>query len=284
TVLVVDDEADARHLVATALRGKGAEVTTASNAAEALDLIGQRSFMVMVSDVGMPETDGHDLIRRIRKLGTDGAALQAVALTAYSREEDRRLALDAGFQTYLSKPVDPDELVKVVASLAMAVEMRVHQSPPGTVARAETLAKFEKELGAHGVQEALRFLNSRTAHRFTGIYRFDPPTLRNLALLDADDRAVAQGEHPPMEATYCSIVGTFERPFATEDTLQDERLRAHPARESVRSYCGVLLRRDDGTPFGTLCHFDLVPCDVPVAELALMEAAAPLLMKAIASS
>ncbi|MEO8359606.1 MAG: ATP-binding protein [Vicinamibacteria bacterium] len=283
TVLVVDDEADARDLVATALRGKGADVTTAASAAEALDLMVQRSFTVMVSDVGMPDTDGYELIRRVRKLGTDRAAVQAVALTAYSREEDRRRALEAGFQTYLSKPVDPDELVKVVASLAMTVESQIHQTSSGIMARAQTLAKFEKELGANGVQEALRFLNNRTAHRFTGVYRFDPPTLHNLALLDAKDRAVAQGENPPMEATYCSIVGTFERPFTSEDTLQDERLRAHPARESVRSYCGVLLRREDGTPFGTLCHFDLVPRDVPVAELALMEAAAPLLMKAIAA-
>jgi hypothetical protein len=62
--------------------------------------------------------------------------------------------------------------------------------------------------------------------------------------------------------------------------LTDDRLRQHPARASVRSYCGVLLSAADGTPFGTLCHFDLVPGEVPRDELAVMTAAAPLLMRA----
>ncbi|MEP7117171.1 MAG: ATP-binding protein [Acidobacteriota bacterium] len=283
SVLVVDDELDARDLVATALRAKGAEVTSAASAAEALELVAARAFMAMVSDIGMPDTDGYALIRRIRTTtGARGVHLPAVALTAYSREEDRRRALDAGYNAYVSKPVDPEELVQIVAGIVTTALAQSGEVEEGVAARAHTIAKFKRVLAQSGVHAALQFLNSRTAHRFTGIYRFDPPILRNLLLLDADLPAVVTGEDAPMEATYCSIVGAFERPFTTEDTLRDDRLRGHVARESIRSYCGVLLRRPDGQGFGTLCHFDLVPCDVPVAELALMEMVAPLIMDALA--
>jgi signal transduction histidine kinase/CheY-like chemotaxis protein len=120
-VLVVDDEADARDLVATVLRSSGAEVTAAANAAEALALIeaGKAgSFSAMVSDIGMPGQDGYELIALVRAAtGERGLALPAVALTAYSREEDRRRAIGAGFQAYVAKPVEPDELVLIVSRL-----------------------------------------------------------------------------------------------------------------------------------------------------------------------
>ena len=118
SVLVVDDEMDARDLVATTLRANGAEVTPASSAAEALELVGARAFMVMVSDIGMPYTDGYELIGRVRTtVGVRGRQLPAVALTAYAREEDRRRALDAGYNAYVAKPANPDELVEIVASV-----------------------------------------------------------------------------------------------------------------------------------------------------------------------
>ncbi len=282
TVLVVDDEADARDLVATALRSKGAEVITAANASDALSLIAARPFTAMVSDIGMPTSDGYELIRRVRTVaGARGHHLPAVALTAYSREEDRRRALEAGFQAYVAKPVEPDELVAIVSRLAVDSLKQGGDSPALLAARTDILQKVQKILTTQGVHEALRFLNSRASHRFTGVYRFDAPTLRNVALLDADAPSVTRGDDQPIEATYCSVVGTFERPFTTEDAGLDNRLRDHPARESVRSYCGVLLRTAAGEPFGTLCHFDLVPREVPVQEVALMEAVAPLLMRAL---
>jgi signal transduction histidine kinase/response regulator of citrate/malate metabolism len=118
SVLVVDDEADARDLVATVLRARGAEVTTAPSVAQALDVLSKTSPMVLVSDIGMPETDGYELIRRVRSLtGTKQAQIPAIALTAYVREEDRRRALQAGFQTYVAKPVEPAVLVKAVSDL-----------------------------------------------------------------------------------------------------------------------------------------------------------------------
>jgi signal transduction histidine kinase/DNA-binding NarL/FixJ family response regulator len=279
-VLVVDDEADARDLVATALSARGALVTTASSAAEALERLAGGSFAAMVSDVGMPDVDGYELVARVRA-GTParGVRLPTVALTAYSREEDRRRALEAGFDAHVAKPVEPARLVEVVAGIVQAAQLEEARRPAGRTAQADVLAKFERILNGAGIHDALRFLNSRTPHRFTGIYRFDPPTLRNVALLDTDDVGKTSGDDALIEETYCSIVGAFERPFATADTLQDERLRAHPARESVRSYCGVLLRRPDGSAFGTLCHFDLAPRDVPVAEMPLLEAAAVLIMR-----
>lgn len=284
TVLVVDDEADARDLVATALRANGAEVMTAANAAQGLELLSDKKPMVLVSDIGMPETDGYELIRRVRRLpGTRESHVPAIALTAYAREEDRRLALEAGFQTHVTKPVEPAELVRVVAGL---VDFIGRQSSPqrreAALDKADTFLKFEKIVSARGSHEALRFLNSRTPHRFTGIFRFDPPLLRNILLVDSYAPEVKKGDDAPMNETYCSIVGEARLAFTIADARLDRRLDSHPARESVISYCGVLLRDvDTGKPFGTLCHFDLVPCDVPVSELPLMEAAAPLLMKAI---
>ncbi|MEO7272664.1 MAG: PAS domain-containing protein [Vicinamibacterales bacterium] len=121
TVLVVDDEPDARDLVATALTASGAEVATAGNATEALELVASGRFNAMVSDVGMPGTDGYDLVAAIRRVtGASAAHLPAIALTAYSRDQDRRRALAAGFQAYLAKPVDPDVLVQLVADLRKA--------------------------------------------------------------------------------------------------------------------------------------------------------------------
>ncbi|WP_162472825.1 hybrid sensor histidine kinase/response regulator [Luteitalea pratensis] len=280
TVLVVDDEADARDLIATVLRSKGAEVITAATGAEALGLLASRPFTLMVSDIGMPHNDGYELIAKIRTAaGVRGLHLPAIALTAYSREQDRRRAIDAGFQAYVAKPVEPDVLVDLVDRLATEARREGAQTLPAFTARAEVLEKFARTLAAPGWHDALRFLNSRTAHRFTGLYRFDPPWLRSLALLDADVSSVTRGEDVEMDATYCALVGTFERPFTTEDTAADERLRHHPARDTVRSYCGVLLRTASGAAFGTLCHFDVVPCDVPSQEIALMEAAARLIME-----
>jgi PAS domain S-box-containing protein len=286
TVLVVDDEADARDLVATALRARGAEVTLAASAAKALELMSTKMPMVLISDIGMPDTDGYTLIRRVRALsGSRGAHVPAIALTAYAREEDRRLALEAGFQTHVTKPVEPAELVRVVAGL---VEFVGRQSSPArrqvALERADTFIKLEKILAARGVHEALRFLNSRTSHRFTGIFRFDGAILRNVMLVDSYAPEVTKGDDAPMTATYCAIVGETAHPFATDDARLDDRLRTHSARENVVSYCGVLLRDDEGKPFGTLCHFDFVAGDVPISEMPLMEAAAPLLLKAIQSA
>ncbi|MBX3231274.1 MAG: response regulator [Labilithrix sp.] len=117
--LVVDDEEDARTLVKTVLEELGARVTLAASVAEALAAVAREVPTVLVSDIGMPGQDGYDLIRALRALPPErGGAIPATALTAYARAEDRRRTIDAGFNMHVSKPVDPAELVAVVASLA----------------------------------------------------------------------------------------------------------------------------------------------------------------------
>ena len=118
-ILVVDDEGDARDLVRAVLEQCKAKVATAANATEALAVLSTFAPDVIVSDIGMPEGDGYELIRKIRALPRDqGGRTPAVALTAYARPDDRIRALGAGFQSHASKPVDPQELLLVVANLA----------------------------------------------------------------------------------------------------------------------------------------------------------------------
>jgi signal transduction histidine kinase/CheY-like chemotaxis protein len=117
-VLVVDDHSDARELLALVLSRAGAEVTTAASAAEALAFLRRQEVDALVSDVGMPVEDGYALIGRVRDL-TNGrpARTPAVALTAYATGDDRRRALAAGFDAHLAKPVEPSELVSLIANL-----------------------------------------------------------------------------------------------------------------------------------------------------------------------
>ncbi|QLE50190.1 PAS domain S-box protein [Nostoc sp. C057] len=117
-VLIVDDEADARHLLTTILGQYGAQVIAAASACEALLALQQFRPHILVSDIGMPQQDGYALIRQVRALPTDqGGRIPAVALTAYARAEDRTQALLAGFQLHVPKPVNPSELAVVVANL-----------------------------------------------------------------------------------------------------------------------------------------------------------------------
>lgn len=114
---VVEDDTDARELLAMILRGAGARVTTASSVTEALQTLQHESPHVLVCNIAMPGEDGHALIRRIRAAEGD-PSLPAVAVTAFARREDRDRALDAGFDLHMAKPVEPAELVDAVATLA----------------------------------------------------------------------------------------------------------------------------------------------------------------------
>ena len=117
-VLVVDDEADARNLIAAVLQERGAQVFMAGSAAEAVGVLQAERPDVVLSDISMRDEDGYDFIRKVRALPAEtGGRTPAAALTAYGRLEDRMKALSAGFQLHVAKPVDPAELVAVVASL-----------------------------------------------------------------------------------------------------------------------------------------------------------------------
>lgn len=118
-VLVVDDEPDARELVAAVLTGRGAEVISVGSAGEALAEMERGRFDVLVSDIGMPEMDGYALISKVRQLPKErGGRIPAAALTAYAGVEDRMRVFSAGYQMHIPKPVEPAELITVVASLA----------------------------------------------------------------------------------------------------------------------------------------------------------------------
>jgi CheY-like chemotaxis protein/two-component sensor histidine kinase len=118
-ILVVDDQEDARELLELILEHAGAEVATAASAVEALSKLQQSKIDVLVSDVGMPEHDGFELMRNVRALGpASGGSVPAIALTAYASAEDRRKSLEAGFEQHISKPVEPARFVAVVAQLA----------------------------------------------------------------------------------------------------------------------------------------------------------------------
>ncbi|MGH9850181.1 MAG: hybrid sensor histidine kinase/response regulator, partial [Blastocatellia bacterium] len=121
-VVVVDDEEDAREMIATTLHDYGAQVQSASSGAEAIELLARRESGacpdVLVCDIGLPGEDGYAVLRRVRTLPIEqGGAIPAVAVTAYARVEDRLRALQAGFQMHVAKPVEPAELVTVLASV-----------------------------------------------------------------------------------------------------------------------------------------------------------------------
>ncbi|MGG6241215.1 ATP-binding protein [Nodosilinea sp. AN01ver1] len=120
-VLAVDDDPDARELVAVMLTQYGAEVMSATSAAEALVALATYRPHVIISDIGMPSMDGYMFIKQVRTLPPDqGGQVPAIALTAYTREADQQQALASGYQRHLSKPFEIEPLVKAVLALAFA--------------------------------------------------------------------------------------------------------------------------------------------------------------------
>jgi CheY-like chemotaxis protein len=118
-ILVVDDEAGAREVAETILMQAQAKVRTAEGANAALDILDEWRPDVLVADIGMPNIDGYDFIRQVRARGSqNGGNVPAAALTAYARTQDRLRVLSAGFQMHVPKPIQPDELIAVIASLA----------------------------------------------------------------------------------------------------------------------------------------------------------------------
>jgi len=118
-VLVVEDDADARELVATVLAQAGAVTFTASNGRDGIAMVPRVRPDVLVCDLAMPDQDGLTVVREVKAWAAEtGVALPALALTAYARAEDREQALAEGFDRYLTKPVEPSELVGIVAGLA----------------------------------------------------------------------------------------------------------------------------------------------------------------------
>ncbi|MBW4550767.1 MAG: DUF4118 domain-containing protein [Aphanocapsa sp. GSE-SYN-MK-11-07L] len=118
-VLVVDDEADSREFIAFVVEQAGATVKTAAAAAEAIAILRLGQFDILLSDIGMPELDGYALIQQVRGLPLEqNRQIKAIALTAYAGDFNQEQALAAGFQKHLSKPVEPEGLVRAIAELS----------------------------------------------------------------------------------------------------------------------------------------------------------------------
>jgi CheY-like chemotaxis protein len=130
SVLVVDDDEESRRVVAAHLEGHHAAVLTAASAAQAFELLQHEHVDVLLADIAMPGEDGYSLIRKVRALDPKIASIPAAALTAFARNEDRQLALQAGFQLHLTKPVDAQTLISAVASLGGKPGGRIPPTAP----------------------------------------------------------------------------------------------------------------------------------------------------------
>jgi CheY-like chemotaxis protein/nitrogen-specific signal transduction histidine kinase len=118
-VLVVDDEHDARTLIERLLHQSDAEVITAGGAVEGLELLRTHKPDILISDIGMPDTDGYEFLRQVRRLPPhEGGRTPAIALTAFARSEDRTRAMMAGYHVHIAKPIEAPELLATVGSLA----------------------------------------------------------------------------------------------------------------------------------------------------------------------
>ncbi len=118
-LLLVEDDADQRHLLRRVLEQQGATVRVADDADRGLEMLRNQRPHVLISDIGLPGMDGYEFLRKVREIPADkGGRTPAIALTAFARAEDRQLALRAGFQTHVTKPAEASELINVIANLA----------------------------------------------------------------------------------------------------------------------------------------------------------------------
>jgi CheY-like chemotaxis protein len=117
-VLLVEDDPDSRELLEVVFRGAGMIVDSASSVAEAFEVLMVNRPDVIVSDIGMPFENGYSFLRNLRQvLLAEGTTIPAVAVTGFARPEDRERAFAAGFSAHLAKPIDPDQVLRVLADL-----------------------------------------------------------------------------------------------------------------------------------------------------------------------
>ena len=137
----------------------------------------------------------------------------------------------------------------------------------------EDAIQFEHILKHAGLWEALRFLNVRAPYRFTGAYRYGNTMLHNIALVDRNDLMVRSGDDFPLVDAPCATVGEHGGKLIVVDFVTDPRFQR--SFEPIISYCGALIQHADGSEFGTICHFDLKPCQTSHTHAALLQRVAP---------
>ena len=141
----------------------------------------------------------------------------------------------------------------------------------------DSLRELRSILDRGDVRAAIIFLNGLTEHRFTSLYRFDDETLTNLYFFDRDDPNQESTPSIPVMASYCVFVRSTRRTFTIPDALHDDRVRGHPKRQELQSYCGVPLLDEGGKMFGTICHYDFRPIPITDPNVWLLEEVATLL-------
>ena len=152
----------------------------------------------------------------------------------------------------------------------------LHHTNSAPVSQSAIIAEFRTIVRNRGLHDGLRFLNARTPHRYTGIYRYDGDMLRNVYLYDQFSPSVCKGADVKMVDAYCALVGQRQATVEFAD-INAEKSIAVKADSPVVSYSGALIRDDHGEPFGTLCHFDTKPSQARMSDVPLLEAIAPLI-------
>jgi hypothetical protein len=143
---------------------------------------------------------------------------------------------------------------------------------------ADDLAAFRERLRQGGPQAAAAFLNARTAHRFTGVFRFDRSLLRHVAMFDKWHPELERGDDVPLADAYCSVMHATGEPFEMISRSEDAR-HAHLATSPIACYCGAPILDQDGRPWGALCHWDMEPCQTRTSDMPLLVAAAEMLAR-----
>jgi GAF domain-containing protein len=146
---------------------------------------------------------------------------------------------------------------------------------------AEIVKSFERALEQQGLFGSLRYLNSTTEYRFTGIYRFESTWVRSILLFDRGNSHLQVGKDVPLQESYCMLTAQGGDSYCIEDARADSRLCGHAARESVLSYYAVHLVDPEGRSWGTLCHFDFVPRRVTDEMKQGLEAVRPAIQQAL---
>lgn len=123
----------------------------------------------------------------------------------------------------------------------------------------DVATRFEQTLREGELFAALRYLNSTTTYRFTGVYYFEPGIVKSHVLADRENPELRVGGDVPWFDSYCMMTAESGKECEIQNALADDRLTSHTARKSVLSYCAVLLRMPDGEALGTLCHYDVIP-------------------------
>jgi PAS domain S-box-containing protein len=138
SILVVEDEADTRDFLGRFLATHGAKVVITGSAEEALARLPEADADLLISDIGLPEVDGYELLQRIRQTdAAEGGGIPAIALTAYARAEDRARAFRAGYQAHLAKPIEPTDLLTAIARIAQSAERRDESRGEGSSNRGQ---------------------------------------------------------------------------------------------------------------------------------------------------